>query len=436
MRLPKTHYARSGELAIAYQVHGDGPYDLLFSGTAASNVETVWTLPEAHHLYERLGRFMRIIRYDRRDTGISDPIKDDLTLEAHAADALAVMDAVGSEQAVALGGSDGARSLAALAALHPERVSRLIAVAPSVGGGAAAAPEVAAAVAESLADLEWPRALMHVWTPDWIDDPVRLDRAERYVRTSATPRQTRRLVEMSLRSDLREVLPLVQAPTLVLFPEQAHLPRERSEEFAALVPDATFEVIPGSTALFLYALDIDDLADRIEEFVTGTAPAPPSSRVLASVLFTDLVASTAHARRVGDRAWADLLERHHDAVRTAVAAHGGEVIKTLGDGVLAVFSGPARAVRCGQRVVEEARDERLEVRAGVHTGEIERTGADVAGVAVHLAARIMGCAAGGETLCSRTVKDLVVGSELRFEARGDAELRGFDEPWALYAAEA
>jgi len=231
MRVPETNYARSGELAIAFQVHGDGPFDLLFSGTTASNVETVWSLPEAHRLNERLGRFARIIRYDRRDTGISDPIKDDLTLEAHAPDALAVMDAAESERAVGLGGSDGARSLAALAALHPERVSRLIAVAPTVGGGAAAAPEVATAVAESLAGLDWPHAMMGLWTPNWIDDPVRLDRAERYIRTAATPRQARRLVEMSLRSDLREVLPLVQAPTLVLFPDRAPIPaRVRSSQ--------------------------------------------------------------------------------------------------------------------------------------------------------------------------------------------------------------
>lgn len=168
--------------------------------------------------------------------------------------------------------------------------------------------------------------------------------------------------------------------------------------------------------------------------MTGTAPARPSSRVLASVLVTDLVESTAYARRVGDRAWTDLLERHHDAVRTAVGAHGGEVIKTLGDGVLAVFSGPAHAVRCARRIVEDARSDTLEVRSGVPTGEVERTGTDVAGAAVHLAARIMGCAEGGEVLCSRTVKDLVVGSELRFEARGERELRGFDEPWAVYAA--
>lgn len=435
MRLPETKYARSGELAIAYQVHGDGPYDLLFSGTMASNVETVWTLPEACRLYERLGRFSRIIRYDRRDTGVSDPIKDDLTLEAHVADALAVMDAAGSEQAVAFGGADGARSLAALAALHPERVSRLIAVVPTVGGGATAAPEVAAAVAESFAGLDWPRDIMHLWVPNWIDDPVRLDRAERYARTSVTPRQVRRLFEMSLRSDLREVLPLVQAPTLVFWPEGAAIRREACEEFAELVPNASFTVIPGTGGLFLYALDIDDLSDRIEEFVTGTPPARPSSRVLASVLFTDLVESTAHARRVGDRAWTELLERHHDAVRAAVAAHGGDVIKTLGDGVLAVFSGPAQAVRCARRAIEDARADGLEVRGGVHIGEIERTGADVAGVAVHLAARIMGCAAGGEVLCSRTVKDLVVGSELRFESRGERELRGFDEPWAVFAAQ-
>jgi class 3 adenylate cyclase len=433
VRRPETHYARSGELAIAYQVHGDGPYDLVFSGTVASNVETVWDLPEAHRLFERLGGFARVIRFDRRDTGISDPIKDDLTLEAHASDALAVMDAVGAERPVLLGGSDGARSLAALAALHPNRVGRLIAVAATARGGAVAAPEVAEAAARSLAGLDWPGSVMDLWAPEWAHDPVRRDRANRYIRTSATPRQARRLIEMSLRSDLSDVLPVIQVPTLVLWPENAPGEEAMCREFADLIPGATYQLLPGS-ALLLYALDVDLLADVIEEFVTGTVPRPPSSRVLASVLFTDLVESTAHARRVGDRAWSDLLERHHAAIGAAVVGHGGEVVKNLGDGVLAVFSGPAQAVRCARRIAGDARAAGLELRSGIHAGEVERGDGDIAGLAVHLAARIMGRAGAGEVLVSRTVKDLVVGSELRFEARGEHLLKGFDEPWTVFAA--
>ena len=181
----------------------------------------MWTLPEAHRLNERLGRFARVIRYDRRDTGVSDPIRDDLTLGGGRRRRARGDGRGGAERAVRMGGSDGARSLAALAATHPSGSRELIAVAPTAGGGVAAAPEIAAAAAESLAALDWPGPMMDLWTPDWTDDPVRLDRAERYVRTSATPRQARRLVEMSMRSDLREVLPLVQAPTLVLFPDRA-----------------------------------------------------------------------------------------------------------------------------------------------------------------------------------------------------------------------
>ena len=295
MQLPETRYAGSGEIAIAYQVHGSGDKDLVFSGTTASNIETVWALPEAARFFERLGRFARVIRFDRRDTGISDPIKDDLTLEAHAADALAVMDAVGAERPVLFGGLDGARSLAALAATHPERAGGLLAVAATVRGGAVEAPEIADTVVESLADLSWPGDLVDVWAPAWAADPVRRDRLTRYIRTSCTPRQAERLLRLSLTSDTSEVLPLVQAQTLVLRPEAANaVLAEAVREFARLVPGATYREIPGD-AVLIYALDVDLLADVIEEFVTGTSPAPVSTRVLATVLFTDIVGSTARA---------------------------------------------------------------------------------------------------------------------------------------------
>lgn len=434
MRIPETRYASSGELAIAYQVHGSGDRDLLFSGTTASNVETVWALPEAHRLFERLGRFARVIRFDRRDTGISDPIRDDLTLEAHAADALAVLDAAGAQRAVLLGGAEGARSLAAMAAMHPDRAAGLVAVAPTTRGVAADAPELAEDASRSIVGPSWPQGLIAIWAPEWIPDAVRVDRFERYIRTSVTPRQARRALEMSLRSDLSDVLPLVQTPTLVLWPQQAGIPEASGREFASLIPNAFFRTIPGS-ALLLYALDVDRLADVIEEFVTGTTPRPASDRVLASVLFTDLVGSTAQAARLGDRDWTSLLARHHREVTAAVHEHGGEVIKLLGDGALATFGGPTQAVRCAQRVILEAGLSGLEVRGGVHTGEVERQGDDIAGLAVHLAARITALAAGGEVLVSRTVKDLVVGSELRFTDRGEHELRGVPDRWPLFALE-
>jgi class 3 adenylate cyclase len=253
------------------------------------------------------------------------------------------------------------------------------------------------------------------------------------VRTAVTPRQAERLLRMSLTSDVSDVVPLVQAPLLALHPRDLTMvPAEAVREFADLAPNGAFREIPGDSAL-TFALDPDLLADVIEEFVTGTAPAPPTNRVLATVLFTDLVGSTERAAQAGDRAWADLLERHFADARATVTAFGGETVKTTGDGVLATFTGPAQAVRCTERIIAGARGLGLDLRTGLHTGEIERTGDDVAGLAVHLAARIMGLGQSGEILVSRTVRDLVIGSELTFTERGEHDLKGIPDRWALYA---
>jgi class 3 adenylate cyclase len=433
--VPRTHYARSGELAIAYQVHGSGEHDLLFNGGTASNIETVWRLPGAVRLFERLGRFARVIRYDRRDSGLSDPIKDDLTLEAHAADALAIIDAVGAQRPVLAGSLDGSRSLALLAATRPERVGGLIALAPTARGTASTAdPEIAETMAAAVTGIEdFPGAMVAFYVPRTANDPALHDRLTRYIQTSVTPRQAERLLRLSLTSDISEVLPLIQAPTLVLRPRDlAIVSAEASREFADLIPGAEFREIPGDAA-FTYELDIDLFADIVEEFVTGTAPAPVTDRVLATVLFTDLVDSTQRAAQAGDRAWAGTLGRHLTDARATVSAHGGETIKTTGDGVLALFSGPAQGVRCAQQIISDARELGLDLRSGLHTGEVERTGDDVAGLAVHLAARIMSVADAGEILVSRTVRDLVIGSELTFADRGEHELKGIPDRWSLYA---
>jgi pimeloyl-ACP methyl ester carboxylesterase len=237
--VPTTRYVRSGELAIAYQVHGSGDHDLLFNGGTASNIETIWRLPKAVRLFERLGRFARVIRYDRRDSGLSDPIKDDLTLEAHAADALAVIEAVGARRPVLVGGLDGSRSLALLAATRPERVRGLIALAPTACGTASStAPEVANSMARAIAEIEdFPGRILALYAPKAARDPVLSDRLARYVQTSVTPRQAERLLRLSLTSDISEALPLVQAPTLVLRPRDlAMVPAEACREFADLIP--------------------------------------------------------------------------------------------------------------------------------------------------------------------------------------------------------
>jgi class 3 adenylate cyclase len=433
---PETHYARSGEIAIAYQVHGAGDRDLLLNSGISSNVETIWDMPEAAQFLERLGRFARVVRFDRRDTGLSDAIRDDLTLEAHAHDALAVMRAAGAEQPVLMGSLDGARSLALLAATRPEQVGGLIAISSSVGGADVSAPRIAESVEQSLAELtDFPGSdLISLFVPDWADDPVRAARFRRYIQTSITPRQGVRLLQMSLTSDTRDVLPLVQAPTLVLHPADLQSVRvEAVREFAELIPGAVYREVGGNSAV-PFALDIEEVTGIIEEFVTGTAPAAATNRILATVLFTDLVDSTSRAAQTGDRAWSDVLDRHLQNTRAAVTALGGETIKTTGDGVLALFTGPGQGVRCAERVIADARGMGLDVRIGLHTGEVERSSDDVAGIAVHLAARIMSRAEAGEILVSGTVRDLVIGSELIFSDRGEHELKGIPGRWSLYAA--
>jgi class 3 adenylate cyclase len=435
VKRPETHYARSGELAIAYQVHGGGEYDLLLNAGSGSNVEAVWNIPEAARFYERLGRFARVIRYDRRDVGLSDPVKDDLTLEAHADDAVAVMDAVGAHRPILMGSLDGARSLALLAATRPARVSGLIAFAPSARGSAASAPASAEAAARAIQELtDWPGPLTALYVPQWATDPVRNDRLKRFFQASATPRQAARLLRMSLTSDITEVLPLVQTPTLVIHPRDLQLvPPESVREFAALIPGARLREVPGDAAM-VFAVDAELVADLVEEFITGVPPPARTDRILATVLFTDIVDSTARVARSGDRAWASLLDRHLVATGTTVAGHGGEFIQSTGDGVLALFTGPAQGVRCAGQIIADAGELNVDVRTGLHTGEVERTGSDVRGLAVHLAARIMSLAGPGEILVSRTVRDLVIGSELTFTDRGEHRLKGIPDPWTLYAA--
>ncbi len=388
-------------------------------------------------MIERLGRFARVVQYDRRDAGLSDPSRDDLTLEAHADDALAVMDAADAPRPVLIGSVEGARSLALLAATRPERVGGLIAFSASARGAATSSPELADSASQAIAEMtDWPGPIPELYAPQWAADPIRIERFRRYIQTAATPRQGARLLRMSLVSDISEALPLVQAPTLVICPRDLKMiPADVVREFANLIPGARLREIPGDAAT-TFALDVELIADIIEEFVTGAEPTTPTSRVLATVLFTDLVDSTRRAAHSGDRAWAIVLDRHLAATRAAVQTHGGQTIKTTGDGALALFTGPAQGVRCAAQIISDARDQGLDVRTGLHTGEVERTSDDVAGLAVHLAARIMGLAQPGEILASRTVRDLVIGSELHFTDRGAHELKGIPDCWNLYAATA
>jgi class 3 adenylate cyclase len=276
--------------------------------------------------------------------------------------------------------------------------------------------------------------LTALYVPQWATDPVRNDRLKRFFQASATPRQAARLLRMSLTSDITAALPLVQAPTLVIHPRDLQLvPPESVREFAALIPGARLREVPGDAGM-VFAVDAELVADLVEEFITGVPPPARTDRILATVLFTDIVDSTTRVARSGDRAWTSLLDRHLAATGTTVAGHGGELIKSIGDGVLALFTGPAQGVRCAGQIITDAGELNVDVRTGLHTGEVERTCGDVRGLAVHLAARIMGLAEPGEILVSRTVRDLVIGSELSFTDRGEHHLKGIPDPWTLYAA--
>ncbi len=431
MDRPQTEYARSGELAIAYQAHGAGDHELVVSVGSTSNIGGMRDLPGGERLLDRLGQFARVVCYDRRDSGLSDSVKENLTLEAHAADALAVIDAAGLQRPVLFGSLDGARALALLAATRPERVGGLIALSPTVRGAAASAPErVNVGV-----DLDnYPGEFGATIAPGWRADPVRWDKLTRYLQSCSTPAQAERLLTLSLTSDIGAVLPLIQTPTLTVHPrDQRFVLPEAVREFTELVPGARFREMPGDAGV-IFALDVGLLADIVEEFVTGRAPAPATNRVLATVLFTDLVDSTRRAAQSGDRAWSELIRRHLDQAKAAVAANGGETIDTTGDGLLALFTGPGEGVRCAKQVIGDAGELGLEVRSGIHTGEVERGPDGVAGLAVHLAARIMALGGASDILVSGTVRDLVIGSELTFAESGEHELKGVPGRWTIWAA--
>lgn len=432
MDRPHTRYARSGELAIAYQAYGSGDYELLMSIGGTSNIGAMWDLPEGERLLGRLGQFARVVCYDRRDSGLSDSVKEDLTLEAHAADALAVIDAAGLQRPVLFGSFEGARALALLAATRPERVGGLVALSPTVRGAAANSPPEQVNTGVVLDN--YPGEFGVLLAPGWRADPVRWDKLTRYLQFCSTPGQAERLLRLSLTSDIGAVLPLIQTPTLALHPrDQRFVPGDAVRSFTELIPGARFREMPGDAGT-IFALDVGLLTDIIEEFVTGRAPAPATNRVLATVLFTDLVDSTRRAAQSGDRAWSEVIKRHLDQARAAVAAQGGETIETTGDGLLALFTGPGEGVRCAKQVISDARGIGLEVRSGIHTGEVERGPDGVAGLAVHLAARIMALGGASEILVSGTVRDLVIGSELTFAESGEHELKGVPGRWTIWAA--
>jgi class 3 adenylate cyclase/alpha-beta hydrolase superfamily lysophospholipase len=444
--IPETLYVRSADgVHIAYQILGDHRMDLVVMPGGSSHLEVEWESPELAGFLRRLASFARVIRFDMRGTGLSDPANPNEwpTLERRADDALAVLDAIGSERAALMGGAVGGQLAAFFAAAHPERTSALVlagatarfAWAPDYAWGR---PADGVPLLERQAEEGWERGVgaLRFLAPSMLSDEAFVSWWYRLFRHSTGRGASRALLRAVVETDLRPLLPTIQAPTLVLsrsgdeFIGPAH-----ARYLAEHISHATLVELPGEDNL-VYVGETDAVIGEIEEFLTGVRHAPATERVLATVLFTDIVGSTERAAELGDRRWRDLLDAHDRAVRRQLERFRGREVNTLGDGFVATFDGPGRAILCACAIRGAVRALGIEVRAGLHTGEIEVRGNDVAGLAVHIGARVSALAGGGEVLASSTVKDLVAGSGIEFTDRGERELKGVPGSWRLYSVNA
>jgi class 3 adenylate cyclase len=436
---PATQYVLSGEHHIAYQVIGDGPIDLVYVPTWISQVEHYWEHPLVARYFGRLASFSRLIMFDRRGTGLSDPVLNAPTLEEQMDDVVAVMDAAGSEQAALYAQLEGGAMAALFAATHPERTSGLILYeamprmswAPDYDW----APTREEREEHVRAGIHWgDGSRLETLTPHAAGDSELRGWFARLERLAASPGTAEKFMRMVVEVDVRAVLPTIQSPTLVLHRAgDRAIDIRHSRYLAEQIPGARYRELPGEEALD-FGRDDERLLDEIEEFLTGARRPPDPERILATVMFADIVDSTSKAAQLGDRQWRDLLQSIDAAVRRKLTRFRGRAVKTLGDGFLATFDGPARAIRCATELREAARAQfGVEIRSGLHTGEIELIGDDVGGIAVHIGARVLACSEPGEVLVSGTVKDLVVGSGIEFEDRGERELKGVPGLWRLWA---
>jgi len=438
---PPTRYAKAGDVSIAYQVVGDGPIDVVIVPGYISHVELIWEIPTAVHIIERLASFARLITFDKRGSGLSDPVVGAPILEERMDDVRAVMAAAGSEQAVILGMSEGVPMALLFAATYPQLTSALV----LYGGMARStwAPDYpwaspADALIESSEEMAphlYEGAAVEIMAPSFADLPLARQLFAKLQRYSATPSMLSQLFRMFLEIDVRPVLPTIGVPTLVLHRRgDRAVNYQASKWMAEQIPGATYVELAGIDHA-MFAGDTDALVDEVEEFLTGARRTTEVDRVLATVMFTDIVDSTKRASAMGDRAWRALLDAQNDVLRRELARARGREIKTLGDGMLATFDGPARAIRCARAMTEAVRPLDVEIRVGLHTGEVELVGDDVAGIAVHIAARVGGRAEAGEVLVSGTVKDLVAGSGIAFVDRGEHVLKGIPDAWRIYEVE-
>ncbi|HLN06471.1 MAG TPA: adenylate/guanylate cyclase domain-containing protein [Acidimicrobiales bacterium] len=442
MQPPRTQYVERDGISIAYQVVGDGPIDLLMSPGFVSHLDLQWTAPRMSRVLARLASFARLIVYDKPGTGLSDPIPQLPTLEERVADMEAVLDAAGSERAALFGISEGGPTSVLMAAMRPQRITSLI-LCGTFAVWPTAAPEDFSpdtlqraelhALLEAIEHWDDASRFMAVIVPSVTLTESQKRASGIFARAAASPRMARALIETWMQIDIRDVLPSVRVPTLVLHVDGDRIvPVEAGQQLAEDIPGARFVKYTGDDHAFWLG-DFDEPVDEIERFVTGAVHRTEPDRVLASVLFTDIVASTTRAAELGDRAWREVLERHDALVDRTVSEHGGRVVKHIGDGALSAFDGPAMAMRCAEELNEGVSELGIQLRSGIHTGECEAIGEDLGGLAVHIGARVGALAEPGEIIVSSTVKELVVGSDMQFSDRGEHELKGVPGVWRLYA---
>jgi len=440
--LPRTKYARSGDVRIAYQISGDAPVDVVWAPGTMSHLDLDWEIPERALFFERFSKFCRLTRFDKRGTGLSDRPLKMATLEERTDDIRAVMDDIGLERANIFGVSEGGSMACLFAATYPQRVNSLL-----VWGAQArwiASPDHPWGQTQeehdrmiAMIDDDWP-SFDYITGPGAgvgpDADPAFIESISRYMRAAANPSAVRAYEIMNGQIDTRPILPSIQAPTLVMNRTGDPCARiEAARDMASRIPGAKFKEYPGNSHSMMLD-DMETILSDIQEFITGERPIDSYDRILATVLFVDIASSTEHAARLGDARWCNVLNSYYAIVRKEFSRFRGKERNTTGDGFLATFDGPGRAIRCALAIALAVRQFGIDVRAGVHTGECELMGDNIGGIAVHIGARIMAKAEPGSVLVSGTVKDLVSGSGIDFEDRGVHNLKGIPGGWRLFAA--
>jgi len=434
---PVTRYAKSGDVHIAYQVFGEGPLNLVLAPPFVSNIENYWDEPDFSRWLLRLASYARVVMLDKRGTGMSNRVSELPGLDERIDDLRAVMDAAGMEQAALLGMSEGGPLTALFAATYPERCRALVLYGTFARFASWLPTEEALAEFLGYIDQAWGTGgSLPLFAPTRANDPSFQRWWGRFERLGASPAAASALMRMNSQIDISGILPTIRVPTLVIHrTEDVTINVEGGRYLAEHIPGARYLELPGTDHIPFVGDNAGEIADAIEEFLTGARAPVTVDRVLATVLFTDIVGSTEKAAALGDRRWRDLLDNHHATIRRNLVRFRGHEIKTTGDGILATFDGPARGVRCACAIADEIRPLGIEVRAGLHTGECEMIDDDVGGIAVHIGARVASFAGAGEVLVSSTVKDLVAGSGLRFGDRGSRSLKGVPGEWRIFAVE-